>query len=300
MGDNLNENLYKRFGLQLERDEVIKGFRVFLINKAWKATGPLREADFYDEYSYSEKFTEARDAFLEECCRELFLDSSNYTYDSLDAHYSYMSKFLHRVFDYSPDSFDKALMNTQVFINVFYRQKVIGVEFEKFIDAISQYMQDFPILGILVKNYKTKAPQILPAISKRLNKEIIDTLGILDTKQFKSVLDDFEAGLKLFAKAKTDSQFKDIVEDMHTSCDEAVKISLNDRNKSFKHAKDKNDYKKLGLDGHQKEIFKNLKNWMDGIKHGSEKNIDRAEVEMIISMTASFIRFVAVKSQAKV
>lgn len=298
MSDNLNENLYKRFGLQLERDEVVKGFRAFLANKAWEATDPLRHTDLYKD-PYPKKLREARDTFLEECCRELFLDSSDYAYDNLDSYHSYMSKFLHRVFEYSLDSFEKVLINTQVFINVFYRQKVVGAELKEFMGAIGQYMQDFPILGVLVKNYKTKSPQILPSTSKRLDKEIIDTLGVLDTKQFKSVLDDFEAGLKLFAKAKTDSQFKDIVEDMHASCDEVVKIVLNDKNKSFKHATDKTDHKKLGLNGHQKEIFKNLKNWMDGIKHGSKKNIDRTEVEMIISMTASFVRFVAVKEQIK-
>ena len=210
-----------------------------------------------------------------------------------------MDNFLYKIFE-SPDLFEKVLINTQIFINVFYKQKVVEEELEEFIDEIDRYMQDFPVLGVLVKSYKTKAPQILPATSKHFDKEIIDTLGVLDTQQFKSVLDDFEAGLKLFAKAKTDSQFKDIIEDMHASCDEVVKIVLNDKNKSFKHAKDKNDHKKLGLNGHQKEIFKNLKNWMDSIKHGSKKNIDRAEVEMIISMTASFIRYVAVKSQTKI
>ncbi len=299
MSGNLNENLYKRFGLQLERDEVIKGFRAFLANKAWEATYPLRYTDLYKD-PYPKKLREARGALLEECCRELFLDSSDYEYDSLDTNHEYMGRFLHRLFEYSLDSFEKVLINTQIFIDIFHRQKVVHPELEEFISAISKYIQDFPILGILIKTYKTKPPQILPALSKRFDKEIIDTLGVLDTKQFRSALDDFEAGLKLFAKAKTDSQFKDIVEDMHASCDEVVKIVLNDKNKSFKHAIDKTDHKKLGLNGYQKEIFKNLKNWMDGIKHGSKKNIDRAEVEMIISMAASFVRFVAVKSQTKI
>ena len=140
---------------------------------------------------------------------------------------------------------------------------------------------------------------MLPSTSKYLDKEIMDTLGVLDTEQFKSVLDDFEAGLKIFAKAKTGSQFKDVIEDMHASCDEVVKIALNDRNKSFKHATDKILHKQLGLNGHQKEIFKNLKNWIDSIKHGSKKTIDRAEIEMIISMSAAFIRFVVIKTQSK-
>ena len=296
--NNLNEELYRRFNLQLEKKEVVGGFCSFLVNKAWGATCPLRDTHLY-EYPYSEQLTEARDAILEECCRELFLDSSDYEYDYLDSCHRYMSKFFFQIFERPVNSFEKVLMNTQIFINVFYRHKVVRSELEEFINEISKYSQDFPILGILVKNYKTKPPQILPATSKHFNKEIMDTLGVLDTEQFKSVLDDFETGLKLFAKAKTDSQFKDIVEDMHASCDEVVKIILSDKNKSFKHAIDKTDHKRLGLNGHQKEIFKNLKNWMDSIKHGSKKNIDHGEVEMIISMTASFIRFVVVKSQIK-
>lgn len=187
----------------------------------------------------------------------------------------------------------------QVILNVFWKHNIIHDELQKFTENIQQYTNDFPILGIIVKIYKIKAPQILPALSKKLDKEMIDTLGVLDTEEFKPVLNDFEAGLKTFVKANSDSQFKDIVEDMHASCDEVVKIVLNDKNKSFKHAIDKMEHKLLGLNGHQKEIFKNLKNWMDGIKHGSKKDIDRGEVEMIISMTASFIRFVAVKSQIK-
>ncbi|MFH1890969.1 MAG: hypothetical protein ABIJ91_05420 [Candidatus Kuenenbacteria bacterium] len=291
MSDNLNENLYKRFGLQLDRNTVESGFRKHISNLMWDAFYPLHNPSFYKE-EFHQPLQEAREIILRTCSKELFLDYSDYT-----ASYG-IEHFIRDVFD-DDCVFEEFLIRIQVILNVFWDNKTVHEELETLSDEIEKYLNDFPILGVTIKSYKTKAPQILPATSKRLDKEIIDTLGVLDTKQFKSVLDDFEAGLKLFAKAKTDSQFKDIVEDMHASCDEVVKIVLNDKNKSFKHATDKNDHKKLGLNGHQKEIFKNLKNWMDGIKHGSKKNIDRAEVEMIISMTASFIRFVAVKGQIK-
>jgi hypothetical protein len=299
MGANLNDNLYRRFGLKLKRDEVIKGFRAFLANKAWELTYPLRHVHTYED-PFSSKLSEARNIVLEKCCRELFWDSADYEYDELDTDSRYMAKFLDMLFEHYKDNFEKVLINTQIFINIFYEQKLISEEFHIFVDEVDKYMQDFPILRVLMKIYNTKAPQILPANSKQFDKEIIDTLGVLDTQQFGQVLDEFETGLRLFADANTNSQFKDVVEDMCASCDTVVKIVLNDKNKSFKHAIDKNDYKKLGLNGHQKEIFKNLKIWMDNIKHGSEKDIVRAEVEMIISSAASFIRYVAVKSQVKV
>lgn len=291
MGDNLNENLYTRFGLQLDKERVKGGFRIHITNVMWDAFYPL-----HNPKSYKEKFhdilSEAREAVLKSCCRGLFLDYNDYIYDTNNG----IGEFINNVFGEDNDcSLEEYLFNIQIILNVLWEHKVVSNELKKLAEEIQDYTNDFPILGITLKIYKTKAPQILPSSSKQLQGEILDTLGVLDTEKFKSVLNDFEAGLKLFAKAKTDSQFKDIVEDMHGSCDEIVKIVLNDQKKSFKHAYDKVQYRILGLNGYQKQIYKNLKQWMDDIKHGSKKNIKRDEVEMIISMSASFIRFVAVK-----
>ena len=288
MTKNLNEELYNRFGLNIDRAKVVDGLRLFLTNEAWKVLYPMLYPELYSN-PHPKLLREARTIILEELCRELFLDSSDYYSWS-----EYVAKnLLKEIFENRLNSIEVLLVNTQIFINILYKQKEIREELDEFVNKIKFYTYDFPILGIIVNLYKVRAPQILPSTSPRLDKEIIDTLGVLDTDKYRSVLDEFEIGIKTFSKAKTDSQFKDVVEDMHASCDEVVKLSLKDKNKGFKHAFDKDTYKKLGLNGHQKEIFKNLKNWMDEIKHGSKKNIERREVEMIISISAAFIRCVA-------
>ena len=290
--DNLNGNLYKRFGLQIDKKKVEDGFRKHIPNIMWDALYPLHKPLSYKK-EFHEPLQKARIKIIKACSKELFLDYSDYT-----SNYIGIENFIKDVFD-EDCLFEEFLIRIQVILNIFFQNKIVHDELQTLSEEISHYVDDFPILGIVVKVYKTKAPQILPTTSRYFDKEIVDTLGVLDTEQFKSVLDDFETGLKVFVKAKTDSQFKNVVGNMHASCDEIVKIILKNKGKSFKHAIDKTDHKKLGLNGHQKEIFKNLKNLMDDIKHGSKKNIDRAEIEMIISMSASFIRFVAVKNQTK-
>ena len=289
MTKNLNEDLYNRFGLSVDKKQVINGFRTFLANEAWKVTYPMCHPELYKD-PHPRLLIDARIIVLEELCRELFLDNSDYySWSEYSA-----GELLKEIFENHTDSFEILLVKTQVFINVIYKQKAIHEELDLFVNKVRLYTSDFPILGIIVKDYKTRAPQILPATSPRLDKEIFDTLGVLDTDKYKTVLNEFEMGLRLFSKAKTDSQFKDVVEDMYASCDEIVKLVLNDKHKGFKHAFDKTTYKNLGLNGHQKEIFKHLKSWMDEIKHGSRKNIERWEIEMIISMSASFVRHVAI------
>jgi hypothetical protein len=290
MSDNLNGKLYKRFGLEVDKQDVELGFRRYFSNKIWEALLPLMHPDKYDE-KYRKQLYEAREGILDDCCREIFLDRSDYEYDDLFSHRD-ISKFINHILE---GSFEKMLLNMQILLNVFYKYDIVHDELKVLVDELNKYAEDFPILRIAIKVYKTKAPQVLPSKSKHFDKEIMDTLGVLDADKFKAALDDFEAGIKNFTKAKTDSKFKNVVVHMHDACDEVVKIVLDNNGKSFKHAIDKDDHKKLKLNGKQKEIFKNLKNWMDEIKHGSKKNIDRYEIEMIISIAASFIRFVAIK-----
>lgn len=127
----------------------------------------------------------------------------------------------------------------------------------------------------------------------------MNTLDVLDEEEFKTVLDDFETEFKDFSKAKTDSQFKSIVNSMHSSCDEIVRVVLGDNSKGFRNViNEKNngqEYKKIRLNKNQKNIFGNLKKWMDILKHGSKKDIDRDEIEMVVGVTASFLKFVAAK-----
>lgn len=288
MSENLNQNLYSRFGLQLNLKKIQDGFEAHLKNAILEHLQPIIHPSMYKE---PKDLYEAQQQILKEACRQLFIDFDDYD----NPEYGFQWFIEKEFYEEFEGVFEEYLLRLQVFLNTIFVHKIIAYEFNQLVVEMDKYFNDFPILGHKIKIYKTKPPQILPSTSKRLDKEIMDTLGVLDTEQFKSVLNDFEAGLKIFANAKTDSQLKDVVEDMHASCDEIVKIVLNDKNKSFKHAADKVEHKRLGLGGHQKEIFKNLKNLMDEIKHGSKKNIDRDEVEMIISMSAAFIRFVAVK-----
>ncbi len=290
MNENLNQNLYSRFGLQLDLEKVQDGFMAHLRNAMLEHLRPIVHPSMYKE---PKDLHEAQQKILKEVCRQLFIDFDNYD----NSEYGFQWFIEKEFYEEFEGTFGEYLLRLQIFLNIIFTYEIIAYELNQFAIETDKYFNDFPILGHKIKIYKIKPPQILPSTSKHLDKEIMDTLGVLDTDQFKSVLDDFEAGLKIFVNAKTDSQLKDVVEDMHASCDEIVKIVLNDKNKSFKHVADKIEHKKLGLNGHQKEIFKNLKNLMDEIKHGSKKNIDRAEVEIIISMSAAFIRFVAVKNK---
>lgn len=290
MSENLNQNLYSRFGLQLNVELVQDGCKKYFKGLLVNILGPITTPNSYKK---SAKLWNIQSAVLDKVCRQLFLDSDDWYGTDYESGLKRLIE--HEISDDFSGSFVEYLLRLQILVNTVAEHDSVRYKLDQLVVEIDKYFNDFPILGHTIKIYKTKPPQILPSTSKRLDKEIMDTLGVLDTEQFKSVLNDFEAGLKIFANAKTDSQLKDVVEDMHASCDEIVKIVLNDKNKSFKHAADKVEHKRLGLGGHQKEIFKNLKNLMDEIKHGSKKNIDRDEVEMIISMSAAFIRFVAVK-----
>lgn len=133
-----------------------------------------------------------------------------------------------------------------------------------------------------------------------MNKKIKNTLGLLETdKKYEHILSHFENGLKEFLTAKTQANYKDVIEDMYTACDDLVKAILGDKGKGFKHISDKATAAALKLNGHQKELYKNLRNWMDGIKHSTIKDFDKNDVEMIISMVGSLIRYVISKHDQK-
>lgn len=289
MSGNLNEDVYKRFGLEVDRGLVVRGFKKYVASKIWEALKLFRSPDWYEQ-EFRNEIYKSRENFLDDCCREMFLDRSDYDYESYDN-----KKISTFVDDLLEGSFEEMLVRIQILLNTFYRYDIAHEEMDVLAKELATYTNDFPILGILVKEYKTKAPQILPAGSKRHNKELLDTLGVLDAQEFSVALTDFESAVRNFTKAKTDSDMKSVVATIHAACDEVVKVVLDDEHKSFKNVTDKEDHKRLGLNGEQKEMFKHLKNRMDAIKHGGSKNIDRAEVEMIISVAAAFIRFAAVK-----
>lgn len=194
-------------------------------------------------------------------------------------------------------NFEEYIIRLQTIINILWdyeKTRSLALSLSNF---VSEILETSPMdLGLKVMQYKTKSPQIIPIASKKLEKEIIDTLGLLESnEQFKPVLSCFETGLKEFFSSKKQEVYKDAIEDMYTACDNLVKVVLGNKNKGFKHISDKTDAKALGLNGQQKELYKNLRNWMDEIKHGTLKDFDRNDTEMIISIVGSLIRFVVSK-----
>jgi hypothetical protein len=287
MSINLNEEIYKKFGLQIEKEEVQNAFL--------KNTKGKLENLFLEMVQSGGPEKETCENIINSSCKGLLLNKFDYQLNTIfDA--EVVEQFIRDMF--KCDTFEDCLLRIQIILDVMWELKIGHKEWERdfygFIEELENYINDYPILGIIIKRYRSKAPQIIPSVSKQLDKEIIDTLGVLDTDRFINVLDEFGSGLKIFSNAKTNSKFKEVVNLMHGACDEIVKIILNDNNKSFRSVK--KEYGKLNINAQQKEIFVKLKDTMDSIKHGNRKT-DREEIEMIISMTAAFIRLVARKNK---
>ncbi|MFA5107316.1 MAG: hypothetical protein WC497_03240 [Patescibacteria group bacterium] len=279
MSTVLNDSLYKRFGLEIDLEEVQSGFCMYTKNVLLDYLSPIISPEIYNNTSI---LKEIQTNTLTESCRQLFKDPR--------AYYSY-DNFIKRIFDINCISFEKYLINLQIFINVLFNYKQIRPELNQVLENLSNYLIDYPILNIALKIYKSKPAQILPSISKTIDLNIENTLNILETIKYKPVLINYEEGLKEFLLAKTQSQLKDVVEDMLTACDELAKIALKDKNKGFKHFfKNSDNYFK---NRSTKELYRNLKDWMDSIKHGSLKDFDRMDIETIINAVSSFIRLMA-------
>ena len=292
MSKNLNQDLYSRFGLQIELEKIQDGFKKYLKNLLLETLRPLESPDWYKE---KDKLQEIQIKILKESSRQMFLDYDDY--DNPDYGFKW---FIEKEFyDEFEGSFQEYVVKLQILLNIIYRHKFVRYELLELANQINLYLEDYPIMGLKLKIYKTKAPQILPSVSKFFDKEIENTLGLLEIKKYKNVLNDFEEGLKEFLTAKTNPQLKDVIEDMLSACDELVKIISGQKNKGFKHIFKKDEYKKLELNQNQKEIYRNLKDWMDKIKHGSIKEFDRTDVEMVISLTASFLRIAINKYEQK-
>jgi hypothetical protein len=286
---NLNQNLYSRFGLQLNQEEIQDGFQKHFKNVLLDVLDPLVRPN---SYSKNNKLSKVQREVLKEACRQLFLDYDNYN----DWNYGCRWFLEKEFYDEFEGDFNKYLFRLQVLMDIIYRHKLVRYELKQLAIRISKYLNDFPLLGVTVKIYKTKAPQLLPTTSKKFEEDIKNTLGLLETdKKYEHTLSNFENGLKEFLTAKTQANYKDVIEDMYTACDELIKAISGNKQRGFKHVQDKEESKKLGINGHQKELYKNLRQWMDEIKHGTIKDFDRNDTEMIISLSAAFIRYVMSK-----
>lgn len=68
MNNNLNENLYVRFGLQLDKRKVESGFRKHVANTMRDAFFPLSNPTLYNE-KFHRPLTETHKIVLKTCCR---------------------------------------------------------------------------------------------------------------------------------------------------------------------------------------------------------------------------------------
>jgi len=272
------KELYKRFGIKLGKKEAIKTFK----NKVKNIFEVIiRKMD-----------SETETNFVWNVCNKLGLE---FDYDL----FLYLPDKVYNVIFGDVTKFEEYLLRLQVVINVLWSDEKTRKLSNLLGRSISHFFEDSSLnLGFQIMFYKEKAPQIIPATCKKFEEEVTDTLGLLESKEeFSSILSSYETGLKEFLKAKNKEGLKDVVEDMYGCCDNLVKIFTGDKNKGFQHISDKEVAKTLCINVHQKELYKNLKVWMNKIKHNELSNYDKNDIEMIVSMVSSLIRYVILKKR---
>ncbi|MGE4443890.1 MAG: hypothetical protein AB7E37_02780 [Candidatus Altimarinota bacterium] len=281
----LNENIYKKFGLDIDLIEVQNGFKLFVKNLFSDQNGllVLKTPDFYKE---SGELYKIQGIIKKEYCRQNFLDYSKYN----DSTYGF-GWLLDKLTE--EKEFNKYIIKLQILLNIIYKEKFILTEYYNFLNNINIYLSDFPQLGLNLKIYKTKSAEFFPILSSKvLSKNIDNLLGILELDKYKNTINSFEEGLKIFLFSKTEGDLKNVIEDMLSVCDEFVKEFLGNKNKGFKHIFKDGEFEKFGLNKQNKEIFRTLRDYMDNIKHGTFKEYTKEDVEMIINLTVTFITFV--------
>ncbi len=277
---NLNDGLYKRFGLELQVGKVQGGFLHFINNLIDDKLGPIRHPDGYQD---RDQLYKIQRSVLTDSCRQMFLDANEYE----DWDYGF-GWFLKEVFD---TNFSEVLIRLQILINLIYTKSFIKYELDQFIDEISQYLQDYPILGLTLVKYKTRAPQFLPSTSKVFEKEIKDTLGLLESSTvYKQALDNYEDGLREFLTATSQAQLKDVVEDIYTSCDTVIQAAVGIQKSGLRSLFVGKTSINIGFNKWQLKIFDEMRDWMDKIKHGAEKGFTKKDVEMLVLLVSSFIK----------
>jgi hypothetical protein len=286
---NLNEEVYSRFDLKIDIKKAQEGFLFFVKNSIIDILHPITNPSAYKD---SKEFFEIQSTIIDKFSRSTFRDKNSF-YDS------YNKPFNRLLDDIFNNPFDKALVDLQILINLVFKYYEWN-EFNKFIKEIEKYLKDFPIIGLNIKQFKTKAPQFFSSRSKFFDELVLSLLGELEDKKYNESLKYFGLGIKNFIKVNSKTELKKIVDDMHVSVDEFIKVFTNDENKSFRSIFPKKEYQKYGFkNSNQKEIFKNLKYMIDKIKHGQDKNFDKNDIEMIINLTASLLRFLLKKEYAE-
>lgn len=281
----LNKEIYARFWLDFEINEIQKGFKSFIKNLFWERKGLLviLKPDIYKNASdlYNIQWI-----IKKESCRQLFMD-----YSKFDSHNFWFEWLIAKITE--ENDFNRYIIKLQILLNVIYNQKLINFDYNNFIAFIKQYLEDFPQLWLNIKVYKTKSAEFFPALnSKILNTNIDNVLWILEKTKYENTLKSFEEGLKMLLFSKTEWDYKNVIEDMLATCDEFVKEFLWDKNKWFKHIFKDWEFEKFWLNKQNKEIYRTLRDYMDSIKHWTLKDFTREDIEMSVNLTATFINFV--------
>jgi hypothetical protein len=280
VSNNLNDNLYKRFGLEFPVQKVQVGFTHYVKNLINDKLGLISHPRLFPE---TDKLYQIQRTILIEACREMFFDFDEYK----DWDYGF-GWFLRDLFD---TDFTNLLVRLQILVNIVNLQPYIRTELIQFVQDIEKYLQDYPILGLTIKSYKKRSPQFLPMTSKTFEKVIKDTLGILDNSTgYTAVVSNYEDGLKEFLTANSNAQLKDVVEDMYTSLDTLIQIKMGDKKLGLRNIFVGKEPLNFGLNKWQLNIFGEMMDWMNKIKHGSEKDFEKTHIEMIILLVSELIK----------
>lgn len=289
MSGNLNERLYKRFGIAYPADKVVLGFRrevnVSIDHHLSSVIQP-------DKTSTPEVWWNIQSEVLTEVARNLFEKAYNGT-----TWQSGLGVFIDKhISDTSPADMSEYLLNLQVLLEAVSKQEKLKRALVGIVTNIKQYLDDFPLLNFTIKEYKTKPPQILPRGSKIFSDSVSNTLELLDTDgKYGEILEHYEAGLKELLSAKTKQNLKDVVEDIYTACDIATGLVLGEKEAGIRFLFQKKRAEGLGLNEWQIKIFDGLRGWMDKIKHGSIKDYSREDIEQIILLASTLIRTLVIR-----
>ncbi len=283
------KELYKRFGLSIDIKKAQEMFR----NK-------IKNIFVFGQLGHDIFLNENPD-IIWRLSNDLGLE-----YPSISIPQSYEDYYFEEVYDYfwrEEINFEDYILRLQILINILW-------DFERTRDCclklcyfIKDILETLPLdLGLRIIIYKTKPPQIMLFISEKFETEIVDTLGLLESSErFKDIISSYESGLKEFFKAKNKAELRDVVDDMYHCIDSLIQIITGDKNKGFRHVSDKDVSALLHLNNYQKELFKQLREWMDKIRHikTSDLEYDKNDIEMIISMVSALIRYVILKQNAQ-
>lgn len=293
---NLHNKLYNRFWLSFDLDKAQNWFKKYIKNLFNDSKNWLFVIIKPSNYKETKELNEIKFRVLKESCRQLFLDYSDFSfYISSESEFT---NLVEKITNYK--NFNEYIFSLQIILDLIYKEKLIKVEYYNFINSINEYLKDFPEIWILLKIYKTKSAQFFPSnLSKVLEKNIENSLWLLENIKFNNTLNAYEEGLKLFLSAKNYSDFKNIIEDLLWTLDEFVKEFTWQNNKWFKHIFKEWEYQKFWLNNQNKEIYRTLRDYMDSIKHWSIKDITKGDIEMSLNLTATFIVYVINKTNLK-